>query len=350
MKYLKPILSFILLSSFAITLSPKGFAQVSKIDSLSNLLSAEKTDSNKVTLLWELAEQYQSFKPDTALQLAQKALLLAQKIEFTEGESRALALLATSQYLLGDYPKALNNYMLKLKIEEKRNSPRNYASALNNIGITYILLEDYTNALEYLYRANATVDATGGKVREELKYNIEVNIGEAYYRMKMPDSASAHFNTAFSIAKSSNDTAALGAAILGEANVLSLRNAAGNALPYYHNAYNYLHAGSDMDILCELGLGMAKVYEKLNKKDSAAYFGNWSYSIAKKGNFLSRHLDAAFFLSSHYYKTKKYDSAFSYLQEAVHLQDSVKGREKIKAAMILSIDEKLGNKKLQNKR
>jgi len=341
MKYLKPILGFILLSSFAITLSPKSFAQVSTIDSLSNLLSAEKTDSNKVTLLWKLAEQYQSFKPDTALQLAQKALLLSKKIEFTEGESRSLALLATSQYLLGDYPKALNNYMLKLKIEEKRNSPRNYASALNNIGITYILLEDYTNALEYLNRANSTVDATGGKVKAELKYNIEINIGEAYYRMKMADSASAHFNTAFSIARSSNDTAALGAAILGKANVLALRNEAGNALPYYRNAYHYLYRGSDMDILCEVGLGMAKVYEKLNEKDSSVYFANWSYSIAKRSNFLSHQLDAAFFLSSHYYTAKKYDSAFSYLQEAVQLQDSVKGHEKIKAAMILSINEKL---------
>ena len=73
-----------------------GQAQTAKIDSLSTLLGREKTDSNRVTLLWRLAEQYQSFKPDTALQFAQQALLLAQRIKFTEGESRSLAMLATS--------------------------------------------------------------------------------------------------------------------------------------------------------------------------------------------------------------------------------------------------------------
>lgn len=133
---MRPLLSicFVMLSSFF------AHAQVSKIDSLSSLLVKEKIDTNRVTLLWKLAEQYQSIKPDTSLQLAQQGLLLAQRIKYVEGESRSLALLATSQYLLGNYPKALNNYMLKLKIEENRNSPRNYASALSNIGLMYILL------------------------------------------------------------------------------------------------------------------------------------------------------------------------------------------------------------------
>lgn len=341
MNCLKPKRCFILLLYFFSFFMPGGFAQDSKIERLTRLLSAEKTDTNQVTLLWQLAEQYQSFKPDTSLQLAQKALLLARRIKFTEGESRSLALLATSQYLLGDYPDALNNYMLKLRIEEKRNSPRNYASALNNIGITYILLEDYTNALDYLYRADSTADATGGRTKQELKYHIEVNIGEAYYRMKIPDSADTHFNIALNLAKFSGDSAAVGAAILGVANVFALKNDSQNALPYFRNAYTYLYRGSDADILCEASLAMAKAYEKLAWNDSAVYFGNMSYTLAEKSKFLSRQLDAALFLSGVYNKSQKYDSAFYYLKQGMQLKDSVKGHEKIKAAVILSINEKL---------
>ena len=169
--------SFIL---FFLTYAVCGNAQAGKIDSLSKLLLKERTDSNKVTLLWRLAEQYQSFKPDTSLQLAQQALLLAQRIKFIEGESRSLAVLATAQYLLGNYPRALNNYMLKLKIEEKRNSPRNYVSALNNIGLMYILLGEYDHALSYLNRADSTMESAGGATRQELKHRITINIGEAY--------------------------------------------------------------------------------------------------------------------------------------------------------------------------
>ena len=200
------------------------YAQHPKIDSLASLLRIEEKDSNRVTLLWKLAEQYQSFKPDTALQLAQQGVLLAQRIKFIEGESRSLGRLASAQYLMGNYPKALSNYMLKLKIEEKRNSPRNYASALSNIGLMYILLEEYPNALSYLYRADSTVEITGGTAKAELKYNIIINIGEAYFRMKQPDSAGLYFKKAHAIAEESGDSFSLGAAMLGEANVLALQN------------------------------------------------------------------------------------------------------------------------------
>lgn len=316
-------------------------AQVSKIDSLSKLLSTEKTDSNKVTLLWRLAEQYQFFKPDTSVQLAQQALLLAQRIKFTEGESRSLALLATSQYLLGNYPKALNNYMLKLKIEEKRRSPRNFASALNNIGLMYILLGEYSKALSYLYRADSTVEAAGGKAKEDLKYSIIVNIGEAWYRMKMSDSASFYFKKSLALARQSGDNLSLGASMLGEANVLALQQHNAAALQYYHSSFNYLNDGQNKDILCEVALGMAKVYENINRKDSANFFGNMSFSMAKKDGFLSRQLDAAQFLSQHFKKLNIYDSAFFYMEQSVDLKDSVKGQEKTKEAMIISSNEQL---------
>jgi tetratricopeptide (TPR) repeat protein len=325
-------------------------AQVSKIDSLTILLHTEKADSNRVTLLWKLAEQYQSFKPDTALQLAQQALFLAQRIKFTEGESRSLALLATSQYRLGNYPKALNNYMLKLKIEEKRNSPRNYASALSNIGLMYILLEEYPNALAYLYRADSTVEAADRKTKEELKYNITINIGEAYYRMHLPDSAGLYFKKALALANKTGDQFALGASMLGEANVLALKENNEEALQYYHPAFIYLNDGLNDEMLCEVTLGMAKVYEKLSRKDSAVFFGNLSFSMAEKDKFLSRQLDAANFLSDHFKKLKLYDSAFAYIEQTVALKDSIKGQEKTKEAMIISNNEQLRQVELAEQR
>jgi hypothetical protein len=79
----------------------------------------------------------------------------------------------------------------------------------------------------------------------------------------------------------------------------------------------------------------------LSRNDSAIYFGNRSYSLAEASKLLSRQLDEAFFLSDVYNKIDKYNRSLSYLQQAVKLQDSVKGHEKIKAALILSLNEKL---------
>lgn len=318
-----------------------GHAQSSKIDSLSGLLASETVDSNRVTLIWQLAEQYQSFKPDTSLLLAEEALLLARQIQYTEGESRSLAILATSQYLLGDYPTALTNYMLKLKIEEKRNSPRNYASALNNIGLMHILLGNYAKALSYLYRADSVIEVTGGKTKEELSFNIIANIEETYYRMKIPDSATRYVEKAMELAKQSNDRFYLGSSTLSKANLLAQKKEYREALQYYRQSYDYLNDGQNVDFLCEVTLGMAKVYENVNSKDSAQLAGQKSFTMAKTDHFLSRQLDAAAFLSQLYKQQSKFDSAFTYMELSVSLKDSIMGQEKTKQAMIISTNEQL---------
>ena len=318
-----------------------GNAQSPKIDSLSKLLLKENTDSNRVSLLWQLAEQYQPIKPDTALRLAQQGLLLAQRIKFTEGESRSLAMLATSQYLLGNYPNALNNYMLKLKLEEKRNSPRNYASALSNIGLMYILLGEYTNALGYLYKADSTVEVAGGQAKNDLKYSITINIGEAWYRMKVADSAYLYFKQALAIAQQSADSFSLGAAVLGEANVLALKEENETALQNYYSAFKYLNDGLNNEMLCEVTLGMAKLYEKLNRPDSAVFYGTMSFTLAEQGLFMSRQLDAAKFLSGHFKKLQLYQLAFTYTEQAGVLKDSIEGREKTRQALVISNNEQL---------
>lgn len=328
-------LSFLLFCTFSIQ------AQQPKIDSLKNRLLTEKEDSNRVTLLWKLAQQYQSFKPDTSLVLSEEALLLARRIQFTEGESRSLALLAASQYLLGDYPKALSNYMQKLRIEEKRNSPRNFASALNNIGLMYILLADYPKALSYLYRADSTVEAVGGVAKEELKYSITNNIGETYLRMKKADSANHYFEDALQLAKQAGDSYYLGESMVGLANVYSLNLQRKEAAKYYFMAVPYLKEVLNNDLLCEAYLGIAKIFDVTGPADSAAFYGNLCYNVAKNDGFLSRQMDAAIFLSGHYKKLSTYDSAYHFMELSAELKDSVMGNEKLRAATIISSDEQI---------
>lgn len=318
------------------------YAQSLKIDSLKNLLLKEKkADSIRVDLLWKLAEQYQAIKPNMALQLAQQGLLLAQRIKFTEGESRCLAMLATSQYLLGNYPNALNNYMLKLKLEEKRNSPRDYASALSNIGLMYILLGEYPKAIVYLYKADSTIEVAGGEAKNYLQYSLTINIGEAWYRMKTTDSAYFYFKKALVIAQQSADKFSLGAAVLGIANVLALKGDKQAALKNYYSAFNYLHDGLNNEMLCEVTLGMAKINAQLNKADSATFFGIKSFRLAEEGRFMSRELDAANFLSNHFKKLKLYERAFTYTELAADLKDSIEGREKTRQSQVISNDEQL---------
>jgi tetratricopeptide (TPR) repeat protein len=326
---------------FFIVYCSAAVAQSSKIDSLRHLLQTEKQDSNRVTLTWRLAEQYQFFKPDTTLQLAQQAFLLAQHIKYKEGESRSLAVMATGQYLLGNYSAALNNYMLKLQLEEKRNSSRNYASALNNIGLMYILLADYPNALSYLHRADSTVNIAGAAVKKELQNRILVNLGESFFRMKKMDSANYYFSQAFLTGVNNEDDFYKGAASLGLGNVQAGEGNDSTAMNNYRKALLFLNDGTNNDMLCETALGLANVFLKTGQPDSALYYARLAFLTGRKDGFLSRELDAAAFLS-HYYKSRqKLDSAFVYMEQAVTLQDSLKGQAKTREAMIISSNEQL---------
>ncbi|HMJ47519.1 MAG TPA: hypothetical protein VK498_09325, partial [Ferruginibacter sp.] len=155
-------------------------AQRNKVDSLAILLSSEKVDSNRVTLLWNMAAASYAYKPDTALVLAQDAINLARKIKFTEGESRALGILANSFLKIGNYPRALEFYLSKLKIEENRNSPRNLASVTMNIGIVHVYQEEYRVALPFYYKADSIIRVNN---ISDLAYNIAVNLGDVYNKL-----------------------------------------------------------------------------------------------------------------------------------------------------------------------
>ena len=316
-------------------------AQSVKIDSLKRLLEQPQEDSNRVTLLWKLAEQYRYFKPDTTIELAQKAQLLATRIKYTEGESRSYAIMATGQYLIGNYTASLNNYMQKLKIEEKRNSGRNYASALSNIGVIYILLSDYEKALSYLYKADSTIRAVGGVAKKDLEFGILTNLGETFYKMKNTDSAKHYFSTALALGVKNGNGFQQGVGSLGLGNVYAADDEDSIAMVNYRTAIPFFKDGTNNDMLCETALGFANVFQKTAKPDSALRYATLAFVIARKDGFLSRELDAANFISRFYKANNKLDSAFVYMEQAVMLQDSLKGQSKTREAMIISTNEQM---------
>lgn len=101
---------------------------------------------------------------------------------------------------IGNYQKALEFFIKKLQIEEKRNSPRNLASVLINIGILYINLEQYNEALFYYKRADSVVSHSKNANAKEMEYYINNNLGDVYERLNINDSAFTYFALAVEFA------------------------------------------------------------------------------------------------------------------------------------------------------
>lgn len=97
-------------------------AQTPVADSLNKLIEAEQIDSNKVRLMWQYADEINNSNPEKSILISQQAVYLAKSIKYTEGLSRSLGVLANGFINIGNYPRALDYHLQKLKIEEKQST------------------------------------------------------------------------------------------------------------------------------------------------------------------------------------------------------------------------------------
>ncbi len=313
-------------------------AQKYRADSLGLLLGKELVDSNIVKYKWLLADAISVYNTDSALLLSQEAYSTASKIAYLEGQSRSLGIIANVFIKIGNYPQALEYYLRKLKIEEKRNHPRNLASVNINLAIVYVYQEQYQNALAYYYVADSIIRANN---LQDIQYHIALNLGDVYDRLNRSDSAFMYFNRSLSLALALEEKDLIGASMVGLGHSYFKLGGTSLAKIYYKEALINLEAAADEDLMCEAALGLAKLYEQVGMPDSAQYFANFSLHLAIKDGFQSRQLDAVKFLTTHFNKMNVTDSAYRYLQLAQVLKDSISSKERIRQSQILSSNENI---------
>lgn len=336
---------FLILVSFCF--AGEILSQKTKADSLNRLLERETIDSIRVQLLWQLARAIKTYSPDTALIIAQQSLFLAKKIDNIEGQSRSLGVLANTFMILGNYPRALELNFQKLQLEEKRINSRNLAGVLMDIGIVYVMQEEYHRALEYYAKADSVILKYNV---EDLKYNIALNIGDAYDRLNISDSAYMYYNKSLNIAENLRDGDLIGTSMTGLGHSYKKLGNNAESLVHYQNAIKFLQEANNDETLCEAALGLADLYAKINKYDSSGHYANLSLSIARNDGFLSRELEAAEFLTGHYKVIKNIDSAFAYAEYSQQLNASLNSKTKIRELQMLSGNEQFRQRELEENR
>ncbi len=322
----------------AVSLSFFALGQKQKEDSLRNLLSVETVDSNRVTLMWRLADITNRHSPDSAMMLAQEALQLARSIHFLEGESRSLGIIANTLLKMGNYPKALDFYFQKLQIEEQRNQPRNLASVIMNIGVVYMYEQEYRQALMYYQRADSIIEADN---LADIKYNSSLNIGDLYDKMQRNDSAYLYFRKSLELAAAKRDTGLMGTSMVGLGHNAVKRKEFDKASVFYFGSLPYLELSKDEDLLCEATLGLANMYYAMGKTDSAIFFARQSYDMSIKDAFIGRQLDAAQMLTKLYKLAGNTESAFEFQGLSIVLSDSVNSRNRIRELQMLAMNEQV---------
>jgi tetratricopeptide (TPR) repeat protein len=322
----------------------------SEADSLKIELAREKIDTNKVKLLRLLAQAYQVRKPDTSIFLATEALMLSRKHKYIDGESRSLGVMANAFNRIGNYPKALQLYIEKLKLEETRKDPENLAVVYMNIATVYLFQHEYIKALEDAYKADsillANQDLLPYERYKELRWTSLLNLGDIFEKSNQLDSAMEYTNRAYRLAAKTKDIAKIGPTLNNLGNICLKNGSLDLAIENYQRALPFLYQVEDEECICETAIGLARAFEKSGMMDSALYYARLSYSLSKKDGFLGRNLDASSFLHSYFAAANNIDSAYKYQSAMMEVKDSIQSVSRIKEAQIISMDEQLRQKEL----
>jgi hypothetical protein len=118
----------------------------------------------------------------------------------------------------------------------------------------------------------------------------------------------------------------------------------------YRAALDYLAEANNDEIFSEAALGLASLYEKMNRGDSAEYYGKLSLETARKGKFNTAELQAVEFLSQHFQTLRRYDSAFAYSGYLKNLNDSVNSKTRIRESQIITTNEHFRQAELEEVR
>jgi tetratricopeptide (TPR) repeat protein len=244
--FIRYIIASIISSTSVLTSS----AQNTTIDSLKTVLNLQKQDTNSVSILNEISNQYLlNSDYDNSLQYANNALSIAEKLDYPYGKALAHKNLAqTYMDSISTFPKAKIHFHEALKIfeaiDDKRNLARCYAllgngyrshefnipeaqknfmsarrlyedigdktglaHTLRNLSIGYIELEDTVEALKASKEALQMLKEIPDSNGMAYTYNI---IGNIYSTQHIHDTARSYFLKALEIYSKAKKVAAFG--------------------------------------------------------------------------------------------------------------------------------------------
>ncbi|GGI28091.1 tetratricopeptide repeat protein [Pedobacter mendelii] len=337
-------MKLIALLSLFLFVSVTSFSQKQVLDSLYKDLASQKTDSGRVSVLYDLSYSYHKSKPDSALILAQQAYKLAKKIKFLKGESWALNGLANAFHSLHNYPRAIEYFIEELKIHEKRGLPENMANTYISMALVYSSEEEYGKALSYAFKAEEI--AKKNSFAGLILYS-KLNIGDIYEKSNQLSSAMIYTRSAYKLSLLQKNDLITGTSLNNLGNIYLKRKDYLNALNYYRKSMPILEKVSDLNTLAECNLGLAKVYKEEGKIDSAVYYARKVYDLAIKNEFFARAVDASTFLVKLYKGENKIDSAFAYQEIAVNLSNSIDSKERAKEVQSITIAEEFRQKEIE---
>lgn len=204
--------------------SLSSFAQSQKtIDSLQVLVNIASEDTSKVNLLNTLFAKIRIQSAEQALPYAEKALTLAHKISYKQGEAKALENKGIYYWIKKEFDKALDCNWQAIQLMKTVGNKQEQARLMMNVAELYKVqagqdkaLGEYIEALKIVESELSTMDAASEKRLETQKLQARLyhQIGRVYRKQHHFKEAIANYAQSLKIYTEMNDEKAVADASL----------------------------------------------------------------------------------------------------------------------------------------
>ena len=356
-KYL--LFLFLVTSVEALNGQPAGVltAKLSRkdLDSIRHLLLIEKRGSVRVDLLNTLARGSNlTGNLDSMPFYANQALHLAEKINYISGQTEALNYLTRFLDRIGNYPEALKAALKSLQLATLTKDTLSMFNALRTVSLTYDGMKDYKMVLVYTRRTEKLVHSDyhlfRGKTNQAFhsQAGYLTMMGDAFDGLDQMDSALYYRRLAYQAALYLNADQII--AVTSEALGRNFLKTGEYDSAFFFYRICIPHAQKTKfryDLAASSQLGLARIFERRNRIDSALYYAKLALKTFQGMKFVAEQLDVASFLNRLYAKLHRFDSAYAYQGIMIALNDSVYSNEKVKAADSIKYNEALREEQVQ---
>jgi len=263
-----------------------SFSQDIKMqDSLTNLLQTAKHDTTKIETYLQFALEAFNYDLKKAQLYIDSASSIARQYNLPEKIMRAKFAEGTLYFYLGDYRKALDNYLLYLEYFEKKKDDYLVANVKLNIASILIATGDFDKALEYLFSVLKLFE------KEELRIGKKISAKS----------------------KVTNNIAL----------VYSQKKEYNKALKYYKIAVDLGLKSKKLDDVAMAYNNMGLLYQDMQQNDTAFFYLNKALQIRKENNDFIGLPKSYLYLGDFYFNIKNYSLALENLNNALEASTKV---------------------------
>jgi len=325
---IKPIL-FTVLALFAI----QAFSNTN-IDSLEKVLKTAAGEQ-KVKTLNELFRAYINSDPIKAIGFAREALSMASEINDLKGMAASYNNLGVSYRNQGALDKALEYYLISIRLYDSLKNIDGVATTKNNIGTIYSLKKDYGQAMKYFEESYDQFT----KMNEKQKIIGSLNnLGNLHSDLQLYEQALKYYSQALQM---SDQISKISSDPLNNIGNLYFRQ--GNyqrAIEFYNRAMSLAKKENNQNTVLNILANLGEVYSKEGQGARAQTYFDSAMTLCKELQAYVYEPQILKNMAGNYYKQGKMKEAYDMMLRYDKAKEKIYGEESSRkiAQMEIALD------------